>query len=338
MNRKQKITKSVVLVSGGAGFIGSNLCEVLLNQDNKVICLDNFSTGYRENINEFLSHSNFTLIEGDIRDYETCAMAVKNVDFVLHQAALGSVPRSIKDPMTTTEVNVSGFVNMLHASQEAKVKRFVYASSSSVYGDSSDLPKLEAKIGKPLSPYAVSKLSNEIYAKNFSELYGIETIGLRYFNVYGQRQNPNGPYAALIPNFILKLYKHEQPVINGDGSYSRDFTYVDNVMQANQLAALTPRDQIVGEKQYLAEVFNIACGGSTTVNEILQRLYKECIKYDSDIESIKPIYGKVRKGDVPHSQADVMKAEKLLGFDPKYDIDIGIEKACRWYWGRLMNK
>lgn len=336
MNRNRKITNSIVLVTGGAGFIGSNLCEVLLQQANKVICLDNFSTGYRENINNFLTHPNFSLIEGDIRDYNTCKKAVNNADFVLHQAALGSVPRSINDPMTTTEVNISGFVNVLHAAHEAKVKRFVYASSSSVYGDSDDLPKLENKIGNPLSPYAVSKLTNEIFAKNFSELYGIETIGLRYFNVYGQRQDPNGPYAALIPNFILKLYNHEQPVINGDGTYSRDFTFIDNVLQANQLAALTPRNQIVGEKQFLAEVFNIACGGSTTVNEILQRLYKECIKYDSNIGSIKPIYGKVRKGDVPHSQADVMKAEKLLGFDPAYGIDIGIEKACQWYWGRLM--
>jgi UDP-N-acetylglucosamine 4-epimerase len=336
MNRNRKITNSIVLVTGGAGFIGSNLCEVLLQQANKVICLDNFSTGYRENINNFLTHPNFSLIEGDIRDYNTCKKAVNNADFVLHQAALGSVPRSINDPMTTTEVNISGFVNVLHAAHEAKVKRFVYASSSSVYGDSDDLPKLENKIGNPLSPYAVSKLTNEIFAKNFSELYGIETIGLRYFNVYGQRQDPSGPYAALIPNFILKLYNHEQPVINGDGTYSRDFTFIDNVLQANQLAALTPRNQIVGEKQFLAEVFNIACGGSTTVNEILQRLYKECIKYDSNIGSIKPIYGKVRKGDVPHSQADVMKAEKLLGFDPAYGIDIGIEKACQWYWGRLM--
>lgn len=338
MNGKHKITNSTVLVTGGAGFIGSNLCELLLKQDNKVICLDNFSTGFRENINDFLSHSNFSLIEGDIRDYQTCQRAVDQVDFVLHQAALGSVPRSINDPMTTTEVNISGFVNMLHAAYEAKVKRFVYASSSSVYGDSNDLPKLENKIGNPLSPYAVSKLTNEIFAKNFSELYGIETIGLRYFNVYGKRQNPNGPYAALIPNFILKLYNHQQPVINGDGTYSRDFTFIENVLQANQLAALTPRNQIAGEKQFLAEVFNIACGGSTTVNEILKSLYKECIKYDSNIESIKPIYGKVRKGDVPHSQADVMKAEKLLGFNPEYDIDTGIEKTCQWYWGRLTNK
>ena len=237
---KNIIQNSRVLVTGGAGFIGSNLCERLLHQCNEVVCLDNFSTGYRRNVEPFLANKRFTLIEGDIRNYDDCARAVDGVDYVLHQAALGSVPRSIKDPMTTTDVNIGGFVKMLFAAKEARVKRFVYAASSSTYGDSKELPKVEEKIGKPLSPYAITKYTNELYARNFSEVYGIETVGLRYFNVFGPKQDPEGAYAAVIPKWILMMMKYEAPRINGDGGNSRDFTYVENVVQANQLASTPP--------------------------------------------------------------------------------------------------
>jgi UDP-N-acetylglucosamine/UDP-N-acetyl-alpha-D-glucosaminouronate 4-epimerase len=324
-----KIENSKVLVTGGAGFIGSNLVEVLLAQNNKVICLDNFMTGKRENIKPFLKNSNFILFEGDIRDLASCRKACEGVDYVLHQAALGSVPRSIKDPMTSAEVNISGFVNMLFAAQEAKVKRFVYAASSSTYGDSEALPKLEDKIGKPLSPYAITKYVNELYAENFSKIYGIETIGLRYFNVFGKSQDPDGDYAAVIPKFVSSMINHESPTINGDGSYSRDFTYVENVVQANQLAAL------VTDTEAINTVYNIAYGERTTLNELYMELQKNLAKLDPEIASVHPVYGPERAGDIPHSLASIDKARKLLGYDPQYDIDKGLREATEWYFKNL---
>ena len=249
-----QIRNSRILITGGAGFIGSNLVERFLSQSNEVVVLDNFLTGKRENLAAFSGNPAFTLIEGDIRDLATCRKAVSGVDYVLHEAALGSVPHSIQDPMTSTDINISGFVNMLYAAQEARVKRFIYAASSATYGDNTTLPKVEERIGKPLSPYAITKYVNELYAENFNALYGIETIGLRYFNVFGRRQDPFGAYAAVIPKFVMSLLRHERPVINGDGSYSRDFTYVDNVVQANELAMLTRQPEA------LNQVYNVAFG------------------------------------------------------------------------------
>ncbi len=321
----QKIINSKVLVTGGAGFIGSNLVEALLEQSNQVICLDNFSTGKRENIEPFLSNPDFTLIEGDIRDRNTCATACVGVDYVLHQAALGSVPRSILDPVTTTEVNISGFVNMLFAAKEAKVRRFIYAASSSTYGDSKTLPKVEDQIGKPLSPYAITKYVNELYAENFSSLYGIETIGLRYFNVFGRRQDPHGAYAAVIPKFVISLINHEAPVINGDGSISRDFTYIDNVVQANQLAALAG-------KKAVNTVYNVACGEQTTLSELFHLLREKFAQYDPAIATVEPVFGPNRSGDIPHSLADIGKAIRMLGYEPRYNVSAGLAAAAEWYW------
>ncbi|MBU2975931.1 SDR family oxidoreductase [Zobellia sp. B3R18] len=318
-----------ILVTGGAGFIGSNLCEALLKNGNKVICLDNFATGKRQNIEPFLSNENFTLIEGDIRELNTCESACKDTDYVLHQAALGSVPRSINDPITSNEVNVSGFLNMLVAARNAKVKRFVYAASSSTYGDSKSMPKVEDVIGKPLSPYAITKYVNELYADVFSKTYGIETIGLRYFNVFGRRQDPNGAYAAVIPKFTMQLMNHESPVINGDGSFSRDFTYIDNVVEMN-IRAL-----IVDNKQALNTVYNTAYGERTDLKELVELLKQYLSKYDSKIENIKVIHGPQRQGDVPHSLASIDKARKNLGYDPQYDIKSGLKSAMEWYWNNL---
>ena len=261
-----KLSNKTILITGGAGFIGSNLCETLLKKGNKVVCLDNFSTGKKENIEEFIENSNFILIEGDIRKLDDCIKATKEVDYVLHQAALGSVPRSIKDPITSNEVNVSGFLNMLVASRDNGVKRFVYAASSSTYGDSESLPKVEHLIGKPLSPYAITKYVNELYADIFSKTYGLETIGLRYFNVFGRKQDPNGAYAAVIPKFVSQLMKGESPVINGDGSYSRDFTYIDNAIQANLLSLTTTN------KKAINTVYNIAYGDRNTLNDLMEYL------------------------------------------------------------------
>ncbi len=320
---------SRILVTGGAGFIGSNLIEVLLEQNNKVICLDNFMTGKRENIEAFLNNSAFVLLEGDIRDLETCHAACAGVDYVLHQAALGSVPRSIKDPVTSAEVNISGFVNVLFAAQEAKVKRFVYAASSSSYGDSEALPKVEDETGKPLSPYAVTKYVNELYAEIFSRIYGIESIGLRYFNVFGRRQDPYGDYAAVIPKFVIGMMKHEAPTINGDGSYSRDFTYIDNVVQANQLAALATAPEAVNT------VYNVACGERTTLNELYVELQKNLAKFDPEIANIHPNYGPERAGDIPHSLACIDKARKLLAYEPRYGLSAGLKEATEWYFNNL---
>ena len=318
-----------ILITGGAGFIGSNLVEHFLSQGNKVVCLDNFITGRRKNIKPFLSNSNFLLIEGDIRNYEDCQEAVKDIDYVFHQAALGSVPRSIKDPITATDINVGGFVKILFAAKEAKVKRFIFAASSSTYGDSKELPKIEENIGVPLSPYAITKYVNELYAKNFSDLYGIETIGLRYFNVFGKNQDPEGAYAAAIPLFIKQLINHQAPTINGDGSHSRDFTYIKNVIQMNELAATT------SNKSALSQVFNTAFGESSTLNELLNYLKQNLSKYDPEILNITNSYGPERKGDIPHSLASIKKSVELLEYKPQYSLQAGLKEAINWYWEDL---
>jgi len=318
-----------ILITGGAGFIGSNLCEYFLQKGHRVICLDNFSTGFRHNIEHLFEHPDFSLIEGDIRDYATCLKALDGVEYVLHQAALGSVPRSINDPITTNEVNVSGFLNMLHASKETGIRRFVYAASSSTYGDSENLPKVEHVIGKPLSPYAVTKYVNELYADVFSKTYGIETIGLRYFNVFGRKQNPNGAYAAVIPKFVMQLMQHESPVINGDGNYSRDFTYIDNVIQMNELALTTQNSEAVNT------VYNTAFGDRTTLNELVHYLKEYLSEFDAEIKNINTIYGPNRMGDIPHSLASVDKAKELLNYNPKFSISQGLKEAVKWYWENL---
>jgi len=314
-----------VLVTGGAGFIGSNLVESLLGNGNKVTCLDNFSTGKRENIEGFLSNPDFNLIEGDIRNYSDCEKSVQGIDFVFHQAALGSVPRSIKDPVSATDVNIGGFVKMLYASKEARVKRFVYAASSSTYGDHPDLPKVEERIGKPMSPYGVTKYVDELFAENFASTYTIEVIGLRYFNVFGRRQDPFGAYAAVIPLFVKKLLSHESPMINGDGLYSRDFTYIDNVLQANHLAALTE------DKSAINQIYNVAHGERTNLNELFEMIKQLTGKSDSLILGIKPFHGPERAGDIPHSQASIEKAQRLLGYKPTHSVREGMEEAIEWY-------
>lgn len=318
-----------ILVTGGAGFIGSNLCEALLGNGNKVTCLDNFATGKRENITHLMDDANFTLIEGDIRILKDCQRACENVDFVLHQAALGSVPRSINDPITSNDVNVSGFLNMLVAARDAHVKRFVYAASSSTYGDSESLPKVEDVIGRPLSPYAITKYVNELYADIFSKTYGLSTIGLRYFNVFGRKQDPNGAYAAVIPKFVMQLMQHESPVINGDGSFSRDFTYIDNVIEMN-IRAITSENEMA-----LNTVYNVAFGERTDLNELVALLKEYLGEYDAKIKNIEIEYGPSRQGDVPHSLASIDKAKKLLGYSPKYDMRSGLKEAVNWYWENL---
>lgn len=327
MERLLKNTR--VLVTGGAGFIGSNLVESLLSAGNYVVCLDNFATGKRENIKSFLNNKNFVLFEGDIRSYSDCEKAVNGVEYVFHQAALGSVPRSIKDPVTSTDVNIGGFVKMLYASKEAGVKRFIYAASSSTYGDHPDLPKVEEKIGKPLSPYGITKYVNELYASNFSSIYEIEVIGLRYFNVFGRRQDPEGAYAAVIPLFVRKLLNHESPVINGDGSVSRDFTYIDNVIQANHLAALT------SDPSAINQVYNVAHGERTTLNELFNLIKEIISQYDRNVTGIEPVYGPPRKGDIPHSLASISKIRKLLGYQPTHNVRMGMIEAVKWYRDNL---
>lgn len=322
------IKNKKILITGGAGFIGSNLCEYFL-KNNQVVCLDNFSTGHKYNIKEFLENKNFTLIEGDICDLITCKKAVENIDYVLHQAALGSVPRSIVDPIKSNDVNVSGFLNMLVATKEAKVKRFIYAASSSTYGDSECLPKVETIIGKPLSPYAITKYVNELYADVFSKTYGIETIGLRYFNVFGKNQNPNGSYAAVIPKFVKQLINLESPVINGDGNYSRDFTYIENVIQMNELAML------VEDTSALNTVYNTAFGERTTLNDLVSYLKEYLSLYNSKIKEVKVIYGESRMGDIPHSLASIEKAKNKLDYNPKYSLKEGLKESVNWYWNNL---
>lgn len=323
------ISRKRVLVTGGAGFIGSSLCHDLLERDNEVICLDNLATGKKENISDLKANLHFKFINGDIREPEVCKRAVKGVDVVLHQAALGSVPRSIADPATTNAVNINGFLNMIIATRDAGIKRFVYASSSSVYGDSTELPKVEERTGKVLSPYAITKLVNEEYARIFGSLYGMETIGLRYFNVFGRRQDPEGPYAAVIPKFTQSFMKHEAPVINGDGSNSRDFTYIDNVLLANNLAAT------VENPAALNQVYNVACGDAVNLNEMTLMLRGYLAAHDISISNVEPEHGPTRAGDIPHSMASVGKAVRLLGYQPQVLFPEGLKRAVEWYVDNL---
>jgi len=318
-----------ILITGGAGFIGSNLCEDLLEASDEVVCLDNFSTGKFENIRHLFDNKNFHLVVGDIRNISDCRQATEGVEYVLHEAALGSVPRSIKDPAATNEVNISGFLNMLIAARDAGVKRFIYAASSSAYGDSESLPKGEEIIGKPLSPYAVTKYVNELYAEVFSRIYGMECIGLRYFNVFGKRQDPNGAYAAVIPLFIKQFLRHESPVINGGGEYSRDFTYIQNVIQINRLAMDTQKSEAVNT------VYNAAFGERTTLNR-LAAILKECLsEYDPEIANVEVRHGPNRPGDIPHSQASIEKAKRLLDYNPQYSLKEGLSEAIEWYYKNL---
>jgi UDP-N-acetylglucosamine 4-epimerase len=326
------MAKNKILITGGAGFIGSNLCEYFLNAGNQVTCLDNFATGHRKNIEPFLQNPYFKLIEGDIRDIATCQKAVEGIEYVLHEAALGSVPRSINDPITSNDVNVSGFLNMLVAARDAGVKRFIYAASSSTYGDSAALPKVEEVIGKPLSPYAITKYVNELYADVFSRTYGIECIGLRYFNVFGRRQDPNGAYAAVIPLFVKKLMDHESPVINGDGEYSRDFTYIDNVIQMNALAIETTNPEAVNT------VYNTAFGERNNLNQLVKYLKEFLSDFDPEIANVKVIHGPNRKGDIPHSLASIDKAARLLNYQPKYSFKNGLREAVQWYFASLRSQ
>ena len=318
-----------ILITGGAGFIGSNLCDHFISRGDEVTVLDNFATGFKHNIEHLFTHPNFILMEGDIRDFETCEKACAGKDYILHQAALGSVPRSIKDPITSNEVNVGGFLNMLVASRNAKVKRFIYAASSSTYGDSAALPKVEDVIGKPLSPYAITKYVNELYADVFSKTYGLECIGLRYFNVFGRRQTPNGAYAAVIPKFVIQLMNHESPVINGSGNYSRDFTYIDNVIQMNEKAMLTTNPEA------LNTVYNTAVGDRTTLNDLVNYLKEYLSEFDSAIKNIATIHGPERAGDIPHSLASIERAKQLLAYEPTHNIQQGLKEAVSWYWENL---
>jgi len=310
---------SVFVVTGGAGFVGSNLCESLLNMGHIVHCLDNLSTGKFENMNSFIDNTNFKFVNGDIRDFDTCAEITKGADFVLHQAAWGSVPRSIKQPLLYESINVVGTLNMLEAAKKNKVKKFVYASSSSVYGDEPTLPKIEGKEGNLLSPYAITKRTNEEYGKIYSTVYGLDTYGLRYFNVFGKRQDPDGDYAAVIPKFIKLLLKGEQPIIFGDGTQSRDFTYIENVIEANLRACFVSSD-------CAGDVFNIAYGGQNSLIEVFDILKKAL-----DIDNVEPIYAQARVGDIKHSNADISKAREALGYNPQWSFERGIVAAIEWY-------
>ena len=324
------LNKYSFLITGGAGFIGSNIAEYLLrHQAGRVRVLDNLSTGHLRNIQPFSSHSSFEFINGDIRDLKTCHTAVTDMDFVLHQAALGSVPRSIIDPVTTNEVNISGFLNMLVAVKESGVERMVYAASSSTYGDSKELPKVEEKIGNPLSPYAVTKYVNELYANVFAATYKMELIGLRYFNVFGQRQDPNGAYAAVIPKFTNQLLNNQSPVINGDGNHSRDFTFIENVVQANILALFCKNQDA------LNTVYNIAYGEQTTLNQLVLFLKKYLSVSDPSIADIKVIHGPKREGDIPHSLASIERAKLYLGYSPIFNFSEGLKIAVDWYRNNL---
>ena len=368
MEGYSRIQNKSILITGGAGFIGSNLVDHFLSLGHKIVCLDNLETGFEKNIKHNYSNPGFTFIKGDIRDLETCKQAIEGCDYVLHQAALGSVPRSIKDPATTNDVNISGFLNMLIAARDAKIKRFVYAASSSTYGDSKKLPKVEDEIGKPLSPYAITKYVNELYADVFAKTYGMQCIGLRYFNVFGKRQDPNGAYAAVIPLWVKELMRYQSPVINGDGSYSRDFTYIDNVVQANEKALFTSDEQIIkGQREFynldlenhkyygkeqkvgsipvfehsntpldFSEIFNIAFGGNTNLIQLFEALRDNLAKLDAKILSVVPQFGPFRSGDIPHSQASIKKAEMILGYRPLFSAETGFEKAAHWYFTNIV--
>ena len=326
-----KTEQKTWLITGNAGFIGSNLTEFLLNHNQKVVGLDNFSTGYQHNIDDVLSKvgkekaKNFTFIEGNTWDIDICTKACKGVDIVLHQAALGSVPRSIDDPITSNRSNITGFLNMLTAAKDVGIKRFVYASSSSVYGDSQELPKVEERVGNVLSPYAAMKKTNEIYANVFQRTYGMETMGLRYFNVFGRRQDPDGAYAAVIPKWVGSLLTGEDVYINGDGETSRDFTYIDNVIQMNLLAGTTNNPEAFGE------AFNVAVGGRNTLNELYTLINKELGNHIKHFSSKESIYRNFRAGDIRHSNADISKAKNFVGYAPTHDIYQGMEEAIKWY-------
>lgn len=324
-----KISGCRVLVTGGAGFIGSNLCKDLLKHNNEVVCLDNLATGKEQNIRPFLGSPKFKFIKGDIRSPEDCREATQGIEIVLQQAALGSVPRSLNDPITTNEVNVGGFLNVLVASRDAKVKRLVYAASSSTYGDSKALPKVEDQIGMPLSPYAVTKYVNELYAHVFRVNYGMEVIGLRYFNVYGRNQDPDGAYAAAIPKFTKQLMNLQSPVINGDGTNSRDFTYIENVIQMNHLAALTKNQEAVGQ------VFNTAVGERVDLNKLTSLLKKYLSEFNPRISGVEIKYGPERAGDISHSLASIDKAQKMLGYKPSHQLEQGLKESVKWYWENL---
>jgi len=320
---------SKILITGGAGFIGSNLCEAVIRLGHKVVCFDNFSTGKIGNIEEIITHPNFRLITGDIRNLEQCIHATQGIDFVLHEAALGSVPRSINDPITTNDVNIGGFLNMLIAARNAKVKRFIYAASSSTYGDSESMPKVEDKIGRPLSPYAVTKYVNELYADVFFRTYGTESIGLRYFNVFGRKQDPDGAYAAVIPLFVKQFMNHEPVIINGNGNYSRDFTYIDNVIQMNLLAISSTNPEAINT------VYNTAYGDRTSLNQLVEYLKELLSELDPEIANIEIVHGPNRMGDIPHSLASIDKAKKLLGYKPTHSLKDGLKEAVKWYWENL---
>ena len=330
-----KDNQNTWLVTGVAGFIGSNLLEELLILNQKVVGLDNFDTGYQHNIEQAIEDANkatgkdlsnnFKFIDGDIRDLNNCKQACNEADYVLHHAALGSVPRSIEDPINTNRANIDGFLNMLVASKEANVKRFVYAASSSTYGDHPDLPKVEDKIGSPLSPYAVTKVANELYANVFAKTYGFKTIGLRYFNIFGKRQDPNGAYAAVIPKWVAAILNKDDVYIYGDGETSRDFCYIDNTVQINLLAATTDNDEATDQ------VYNVALNDRTSLNKLYQMIEERLIQRTEGLEKKKPIYKDFRTGDVRHSQANIDKAQALLGYQPKYTISKGMDEAVDWY-------
>ncbi len=322
---------TTVLVTGGAGFIGSNLCEHLLSHGYHVRCLDNFATGKWQNIIPLIERFNdtFEMQVGDIRKLDDCRKAVADVEYVFHEAALGSVPRSINDPITTNDVNIGGFLNMLVSARDAGVKRFIFAASSSTYGDSKSLPKVEDVIGKPLSPYAITKYVDELYADVFARTYGMEYIGLRYFNVFGRRQDPHGAYAAVIPLFVKKFMNHEAPNINGDGEYSRDFTYIDNVVQMNMLAMTTTNPEAVNQ------IYNTAFGERTTLNQLVGYLREFLGMKDEAIRTIEPTHGPNRAGDIPHSLACIDKARRLLGYAPVFSMRDGLKEAVDWYWDNI---
>ncbi len=322
----EAVFKMKIVVTGGAGFIGSNTCESLVADGHQVVCLDNFLTGRKENLAELMKNPLFELVEGDIREIDLCRKAVKGADIVLHLAALGSVPRSIADPLTTNDININGTLNMILATRDEGIKRFVYAASSSTYGDSESLPKVEHIIGKPLSPYAITKYVGELYADVFSKSYGLECIGLRYFNVFGRRQDPQGAYAAVIPKFTAQLLDHKQPVINGDGSYSRDFTYIDNVIQINKLALFTEEQKAVNQ------VYNVAFGESSTLNELFTEIKINLSQFDESIMHIDAIYGPNRPGDIPHSLASIEKAKNHLKYNPTFSLKEGLKETMNWYW------
>lgn len=318
-----------ILITGGAGFIGSNLCEYFLKQGHEIRALDNLATGRLRNIEQLLAEKNFEFIEGDIRNLETCRSAVRGFDVVMHQAALGSVPRSIDRPIDTNAVNIDGFVNMLVAAKDEGIERFIYAASSSTYGDSKELPKVEERIGKPMSPYAVTKLANELYADVFHKIYGLKTIGLRYFNVFGRNQDPDGAYAAAIPRFVKAFMEGRSPEIHGDGEQTRDFTYIENVLHANECALQTQNEEAFNQ------VFNVAYGQRTSVNQIVKKLQHLLAEKDPGIQSVEIVYGPARQGDVRDSLADVSKAKRLMGYNPEFDVLQGIERAIDWYWEDL---